>query len=111
MKLRRPTTSLRAETFWILNVGGLTLGNASQIAALAKQEFQLNAGLAEYLLWNVGLQVCTWWGDDPNLPAPDFTKVQTALLAPLKTWLSSDQSFRDPNCHANLLAAVRDALC
>jgi hypothetical protein len=88
----------------------LTVVTADRIAKAAKREFDNNAGLAEYLLWNVCLQVCTWLGDDPNSPAPDLGKVQAGLLAPLKSWLASDRSFRDPAFIAATLEAVRDTL-
>jgi hypothetical protein len=88
----------------------LAIDGLALIAQAAKQEFHRSAGLSEYLLWNIFLQICQWWGDDPNLPAPDFSAIQSQLPGPLKTWLATDRSFRDPDCIAEALTAVRDAL-
>ena len=37
-------------------------------------------------------------------------RARTRLLAPPKTWLANDRSFRDPNCIAEVLAAVQKTL-
>jgi hypothetical protein len=77
---------------------------------LAHQEFCLNAGLAEFLLLSICLRLGESLGDDRGIPTAAFVKIQTGMLAPLKTWMASDRSFRDPNCIADTLEAVRDTL-
>jgi hypothetical protein len=88
----------------------LTGDNAAQIASLAKQEFARNAGLAEFLLLSITLLIGQVWGDNEALPAADVAKLQAGLLAPLKSWLANDRSFRDPNSIAAVVEAVRDTL-
>jgi hypothetical protein len=58
----------------------------------------------------VFLRIADWWGNSQAVPTAELVRVQTGLLAPLKMWLASDRSFRDPNCIADVLVAVRDTL-
>jgi hypothetical protein len=93
-----------------LNANGLAIDNANVIAALAQREFESNAGLSEFLLWSVFLRIADWWGNNQAVPTAELVRVQTGLLGPLKTWLASDRSFRDPNCIADVLTAVQKTL-
>jgi hypothetical protein len=77
---------------------------------MAKREFSRNAGLAEFLLLSITLQIGQVWGDNEALPAAQVAKLQAGLLAPLKSWLANDRSFRDPNSIAAVVEAVRDTL-
>jgi len=87
--------SKRRDLLEVLESDGLTPDSVRHLAEISRKAFQDSSSTNWLIAWSVFRGLADYWDDGQGVSTGEFDRVQSAILAPTRKWISTDEAFQD----------------